>query len=77
MQIEIIFLECYQRLTSFRARRAAPPYPRQPIEDRKRSGLLRLPDPGIALNEFIDENGGGPGVRLRKRPNKKAPREGA
>ena len=27
--------------------------------------------------EFIDENGGGPGVRLRKRPNKKAPREGA
>jgi transcriptional regulator with XRE-family HTH domain len=31
----------------------------------------------VAGVEFIDENGGGPGVRLRKRPNKKAPREGA
>jgi ribosome-binding protein aMBF1 (putative translation factor) len=48
-----------------------------PLGGRNETGMKIRSALEIAGIEFIDENGGGPGVRLRKRPNKKAPREGA
>ena len=48
-----------------------------PLGGRNETGMKIRSALEAAGIEFIDENGGGPGVRLRKRPNKKAPREGA
>jgi hypothetical protein len=41
---------------------------------RRHSGQEGTSRPGSAGVEFIDENGGGPGVRLRKREQKKGSR---
>jgi hypothetical protein len=49
----------------------------RPLLPRCHLRLVREPRSGGSEVEFIDENGGGPGVRLRKRIHKKLGKQSA